>query len=223
MLDTHSQDAVNAGVWLAYYHWLDPIYSGKEQADYMLKAVNRYPYKAIAVDIEQWWSDWGAWEDWRYCTNPLEKAALYELIPTLTPAKINSCAAAFVHRVKEVRPDIQVIIYTRASYIIEYCKLLMSWISAYPIWYAYYPFSGEAITTSWQDFLERWIPQTEPKFPRGYPIDLQNWYLWQFTGDKFTLPGCTSKLDINYWKRPDVPHIAPKTQWWEKWRKWWLR
>lgn len=201
MAYTHADAAIKAGVWLGFYHWLDPIYSGKAQAEYMLKAINRYPYKAIAVDLEQWWSNWDAWYDAR------NKVIAWSEVPILTPTKINSCVAAFINYVKTARPDIDIYIYTRPSYIMEYCRLLYPWIGQYKLWYATYPFKTDPpVTCSWDLFRLAYMPAvTDIKYPSGYPDHLRRWDMWQFTGDKFTLPGFHSKMDINLRKSPDMP------------------
>lgn len=211
MMETHAIAADKARVWLGFYHWLDPIYSGKEQAEYMLKAINRFPYRAIAVDLEQWWSDWDPWNAWRLEKDKVEKARLYTLIPKLSPTKINSCLAAFIKYAQTTVPNIDIIIYTRPTYIIEYCQLLYSWIGDYKLWYAYYPYASGAVTCSWDTFRLAWLPAAvDVKYPRGYPDHLKRWDMWQFTGDKFTLPGFHSKMDINYRISPDMPkHIKP--------------
>jgi hypothetical protein len=60
---------------------------------------------------------------------------------------------------------------------------------------AHYPYNSSTIRTTWQDFKTNYKPSiNSPALPTGST----KWKFWQFTGDKFILPGCESLLDINY-------------------------
>jgi hypothetical protein len=83
-------------------------------------------------------------------------------------------------------------------------------IAGYPDWQsefkfslAEYPYSTEAVTCSWADLKAKWLPAVRlPRLADG--IIGSQVADWQFSGDKFVLPGITTslglpcKVDLNY-------------------------
>ena len=48
----------NAGCILGGTHWVDPIQSAANQAEYFLYQINKWHPSVLLYDVEQWWSDW---------------------------------------------------------------------------------------------------------------------------------------------------------------------
>lgn len=177
LLAPNADGALKAGMVIAFYHWHDPISDPNKSADLFLSAVNKYgTYSALALDVEQHWSDWNDQ------ANPNK---------FLTPARISSTAQSII---KTFPPTCPHIVYTRTSFINEHAKPMLNWISKYPLWLAQYPFKRGRVITNWEDFRAAYMPRViNPTIPAG----CTNLKLWQFTGDKFILPGASSPIDFN--------------------------
>ena len=48
----------NAGCILGGTHWVDPIQSAANQAEYFLYQINKWHPSILLYDVEQWWADW---------------------------------------------------------------------------------------------------------------------------------------------------------------------
>ena len=192
-IDSHFQAAQKAGMMIGFYHWHDPSKWDASQADYYLSTVEQYKYHFTCLDVEQFWSDWSTW--------PRSPQVGF------TPNRISESARTIANRLKEqtARP---VVIYTRPTFIMDYASPMLEWINDFPVWYATYPFKAGGESLSWEEFALR-LPdptRTGPFFPTRFPAIKRTWLFWQFTGDKFTLPGCASALDVNYFNG-DLPAL----------------
>lgn len=81
-------------------------------------------------------------------------------------------------------------IYSRASWISAFAKPMYSWMFNYETWLASWPFAKGAITTSWESLISYWAPKKfSPYFTTDWPADKKNLSAWQWSGDKFIVPG----------------------------------
>lgn len=195
-------DAHKVGKWVGLFHWNDPLVDPVMQAEYFLKTANKYEYNALAVDVEQQWADWQEWQDGK-------------ITQLINPNRISYTSAKIIS-VLETRTAAPVVIYTRGSFIWEYARPMINWIGEKQTWYAQYPYKKGIVECTWDELKEKWIPLAkQPSWPKGYPEKCKSWNFWQFTGDKFILPGVKAKLDVNFWngtvqelwalKRGDTP------------------
>ena len=73
----------------------------------------------------------------------------------------------------------------------------------YDIWSAKYPYATGAVTTTWENLKSNLLPATTAVSSLGSP---NAWTFWQFSGDKFKLPGVfnsesmttLSAVDLNF-------------------------
>jgi GH25 family lysozyme M1 (1,4-beta-N-acetylmuramidase) len=186
----YAREAADAGMVVGAYHWCDPIDHDQLQAQHCIDTISGTPVQFIAIDIEQFWQDWEEWLRWRR-----------RLIPTITnrftPARISQNAHA-VAAILEATLDMPLLIYTRLSFISQHAPPIFNWISNHNLWLAQWPFHAGRQEISWEAFKTDILPtvptQGLPKLPEGS----QTWHFWQFTGDRFVLPGVNGKLDINF-------------------------
>lgn len=199
----HVEGARGAGMFVGAYHWFDPMLSVYDQAHLMWKQVewastNGEPGGGVsfaAVDVEQYWQDWREFE--------LRKVTKF------IPGKvISSRAREMCMRVRAYtertalepvragdRSHIPALVYTRASFVQSWAPEMSGWIGDWDLWLAMYPYSKVKVTTSWEEFRGKWLPKLEgPKLPPGG----RSWRLWQFSGDKFSLPGTGGVIDLNW-------------------------
>jgi GH25 family lysozyme M1 (1,4-beta-N-acetylmuramidase) len=184
-MQIHFQAAQRAGLITGFYHWHDPSNQDALQSDYYLNAVKGLNYSFTALDVEQYWSDWSAW--------PSSPKVGY------TPRRISDSAQTIARMIR-VQSNKPVIIYTRPTFIMDYAAPMLEWIHTFPTWYATYPYKAGLETLTWESLAAR-LPdpsRSGPFFPNRFPQDKRAWLFWQFTGDKFVLPGCNSPLDLNY-------------------------
>lgn len=105
--------------------------------------------------------------------------------------------------------------YSRSSWIMERCKPSIIKMSEYPainpwrydywVWLASWPFASGALATTWEAIADSWAPTLmSPYFVSGWPYNLKYAHMWQWSGDKFILPGITTPygvprpVDLNY-------------------------
>jgi len=200
----HHAGARAQGMTFGVYHWADPTQPDEQQLLNFCDAMDKinWDFDLVAIDVEQYWRDW-------------KEYANHHITKFLTPQEINNNAIAVVNGIAGLTEK-PVIIYTRAWFIIEYCKLLAEWMFEFPIWWAQYVYDQSDVILTWDNLIANWLPAAKnPRFPTvaqgwTYPKD---WVAWQWTGDKFILPGCHTCLDVNYIKRsflgvtpPPPPH-----------------
>lgn len=181
MMVKHVEGASKAGMIIGLYHWCDPTVNAEAQALYFMNAISGLPYKMISLDVEQQWGDWKEWSNGK-----VTKIVSPSVISQNAKSIIETCAK---------RTKAPTIIYSRASFINTYAKPAQSWLTKYPLWMAHYPYNSTTVRTTWQTLSTTNKPSiSSPALPAGST----KWTFWQFSGDKFILPGCESLLDINY-------------------------
>jgi GH25 family lysozyme M1 (1,4-beta-N-acetylmuramidase) len=182
MLNKYCADANKAGLIVGLYHWCDPIVSASSQAAYFLKAISGLTYHMISLDVEQQWADWSEWSKHKitkvFSSNQISENG--RLIAAAVKSAIKTPAA----------------VYTSSWFINEYAPTAVNWLKDYPLWLAHYPYKSGRISTTWDSFKTTNKPTiAAPSMPKG----ITQWTFWQFTGDKFILPGADSALDVNYY------------------------
>lgn len=91
-------------------------------------------------------------------------------------------------------PALPVVIYTRTSFILEHARPMLSWLGEYPLWLAQYPYlRGTPVNLNWSDLNALITTSSGPTLPPGIPT----WTFWQWSGDRFHLPGISSYPDLN--------------------------
>lgn len=180
---------------LGIYHWCDPISKSDRQADFCLKVIKQYKPDVVCPDIEQWWSDWKKWGQYRF-TNPSK-------IPKAKPEKISEDGYIFCKKAENEYPIEKIQVYTNANTVHYIAPQMQKWIGKYPLWVAQYIRGLPAVTT-WERFyqdVEPILNRTQKPIIKG----AKKLARWQFTGDLMALPGSyqdfynkrPSELDIN--------------------------
>ena len=58
----HLKAAQATGMICGVYHWMDPGCTVDAQISNLKHRLNRQEYSFLALDVEQYWSDWGEWQ-----------------------------------------------------------------------------------------------------------------------------------------------------------------
>jgi len=181
LLHAHFSGARQAGLVTGVFHWVDPTLPPTAQVDHFLKTCQGLDFDFAALDVEQHWQSWQEW-------------ARNQIVQRVPPERISRAAheAAVAVRAATDKP---VVIYTRPSFVQEYAQPMLAWLPEWPLWLAYYPYPAGKVWTNWENLVNKHLPRIPgPKLPPG----CSNWRFWQFSGDKFVLPGAVSPLDLNY-------------------------
>ena len=202
--------AIAMGLKNGVYHWTDPIEDDAGQVSNAIAAINKLKKKpfVIAVDMEQWWSDWAKWQQWR---NGLITQAE---VPALSPQRISDSNYYVATKLQGYYPGIPVIIYTSTYFILDHCLPALSWIGGFGLWIPRWPNPpAENTKTTWEDFIaNRLPPMVDPVFPSSW-TGPKSWVGWQFSGDSpagYVLPGmCGKIMDINYFKMDELGVVVP--------------
>lgn len=178
----NAQDCQENGLPVAAYHWCDPIEDAESQAWTHLEAVRGLPVRFLAVDVEQWWSNWG---DWRMA---LQRKLEWAAVRTVKRGKLGPHAEKVCSTLRKA--GYPVVLYTSRGYVTSYAPEMASWICDYPLWVAAYIQPAGKMTLDWDAFKASWLPKASqsPLLPPGAGRVVG----WQFTGDRFILPGTYS-------------------------------
>jgi GH25 family lysozyme M1 (1,4-beta-N-acetylmuramidase) len=179
---SHLKAAQAAGMLCGVYHWMDPGCAVNAQISNLEHRLKGLDYAFLALDVEQYWSDWGEWQK-----GSISKRYPGKLISDCAQA----CADAMLSKFNK-----PVLIYTRASFVKEYAPQMVEWLPNWDLWLAHYPYHPGRIHLSWEQLKKHYVPSIPaPAVPEGS----KNWRFWQFSGDKFILPGEQSALDLNFY------------------------
>jgi hypothetical protein len=95
--------------------------------------------------------------------------------------------------------------YSRATWISQYNPRMLDWMYDYMVWLASWPYASGAVTTTWEALKATWSPKIfSPYFTSTWPAEKKRADLWQFSGDKFIVPGIYTatgvprSADFNY-------------------------
>lgn len=172
------------GIDFGAYTWVDATYSAKKAYEWNMKLIDKYKVtpSSFWLDIEQYWQN-----------------GSYKIV---LPSKQISDHVQQLAALLKAALGIPIGIYTRNSYIKAYSQEMYQWISAYPLWLADWLWpSGVVELSSWDDLRSMYLPpdHTTPDIPKNCSV----WTIWQFTGDRFRMPGVynaagkQSSIDIN--------------------------
>ena len=182
LLKTHVEGAKKAGMIVGLYHWCDPLVKYAAQADFFLRTVQGLEFDLVAADVEQFWADWGEWS---------RKAITKYLAPEVISENGRNTLAYWADRIRQ--PGV---LYTRTSFVQAYARPMLNWMGRVALWMAHYPYNSTRLSTSWAQFKTVHKPAISgPTMPAGFAAN--SWRFWQFTGDKFVLPGCSGAIDVN--------------------------
>jgi len=191
--------AKDNGFIVGAYHWTDPIYNAAAQAHVMAQTEALPEVDFTADDFEQWWNNWAKWYDGIAGRIPMSE------VPKFDPYKLGAYLGLFNDEAKKilVKPHVT---YTSNWFISGYTKNASASINDFKLWSASYPYPRGYITLTWEEFLSKHLPAEgiKPVVPKG--STLENILFWQFTGDRFILPGVwsdvagtrPSALDVNF-------------------------
>lgn len=191
----HSQKVHEVGQQLGSYYWVDPIHDGRQQAEHYRSLIQELGPVIVAGDIEQWWADWDLWYQFRMGKIP-ESA-----VPKLSLKRINTVSSVFMHDLKNM--GYNPLFYTSNGHMIQWGKLMFDWINEFYIWLAQYSATGGSyakVDCSWEDFKAKYLPKGQPQLAKG--LKQENLVIWQWTGDRFTLPYHDGRIDFNYIVNP---------------------
>lgn len=202
---SHAQGAARTGRRVHLYYWDDPIEDAIGQAKHYLSIVDtihalKIRVWSVSVDVEQWWADWAKWLKYK-------NTAQENLIPVLSPQKISDHGQQVVEYM-EAHTSIKVIVYTANWFITSYCKPMLEWLPTKYLWLAKYIGNKTVVTTTWDKLyaLQPAVNQV-PALPAGCSLDML--IFWQWTGDKYKVPGVWSILlvrliavDMNAYRGP---------------------
>jgi GH25 family lysozyme M1 (1,4-beta-N-acetylmuramidase) len=177
----HVQEAKAAGLVVGAYHWCDPSNDDLAQAKNFLSTIQNQPVGFLAVDMEQYWQVWAEFYD--------------RNITTIISGKRISENAYRVASYLRKYSGLPVLIYTRASFVYFRAPQAVEWLSKFPLWLAHYPYSRDRVTTTWIDLKKYHLPKLIGPL---MPPNCNSWVFWQFSGDKFRLPGTNGLIDLNY-------------------------
>ncbi|MFA5835439.1 MAG: GH25 family lysozyme [Bellilinea sp.] len=196
LLRTHFSGARDAGMVTGVFHWVDPTEAARQQVDHFLETCSGLDYDFAALDVEQQWQSWQEW-------------AVQKIVHIIPPERISAHAR---ETAETLRASIakQVVIYTRTSFVQDYARPMQTWLPEWPLWLAYYPYPRGRVTVSWEDLFKKYSPRIAgPRLPQG----CKDWRFWQFSGDRFVLPGAASPLDLNSFNGDEAMLRA----WLEEW------
>jgi hypothetical protein len=188
---THLAGAEAAGLSVIIYHWNDPLVSAVKQVEFLKSVLAPHKnIRAVFIDQEQYWADWAYWNKCRQENRPYDG-------PLIDPQQISDTGA---YLCKSMSSIYSTGVYTNAYFVLDYSPETGEWLSNYINWWAYWPYDRTAHITTWEDFFQYHLPViNDPVFPKVWPYTPQ-WDVWQITGEKFTLPYCSGKVDVNILK-----------------------
>lgn len=81
-------------------------------------------------------------------------------------------------------------IYSRATWISQFVPQLTNWMYDYNVWLASWPYAVGAVNASWDELMDTWAPKIfSPYFTLDWPANKKRADAWQWSGDKFIVPG----------------------------------
>jgi lysozyme len=181
LLRSHFFKAKEVDLLVGAYHWCDPTMKPDDQVENFFEAMDGMAFDFLALDVEQYWQSWQEWLEGK-------------ITRFVKPDTISSVALSMAREIR-TRSSIPLLLYTRKSFILDYARPMLQWIADWPLWLAYYPYASGRKAVSWETLVQDCLPKVVgPSLPEG----CMDWTFWQFSGDKFILPGATTALDLDY-------------------------
>ncbi len=188
----HLRGASSAGLMTGVYHWVDPLCEDGSQVEHLLNGCQGLPYQMVCLDVEQFWADWSAWPRITVKAGGSRKKKKKPLY--LSAERISQSARHMAEQLHAALPGTPVVIYTRTSFILEHARPMLTWLGQYPLWLAQYPYlRGTPADLNWSDLNALLSTTFRPNLPPG----IKAWTFWQWSGDRFRLPGLSSHPDLN--------------------------
>lgn len=160
---------------------------------------------ALFIDVERWWWSYSEWLQYKRGTLPKEKVKL------LPAAWITFSYQDLIDKLERLKlqgnfPDIEIIPYSARWFIDGYTKSNgfssfenLVTVRKQKTWVAQYYFGSGSVQTTFKEIRERYLPPDTFK-PNTFGNDPKGWTLWQFSGDRFTVPSIQGSLDLNFFK-----------------------
>jgi GH25 family lysozyme M1 (1,4-beta-N-acetylmuramidase) len=181
--DVHINGCRKVGILVGGYHWADPLANDQSQLDYFLSELNLWKIKAACIDVEQYWADWNEFNNRLPITKFLDPTRISQNAYNLHTGVMNN--------------GLNGVIYSRETFIESYAKPIKLWIPPLKSWWAYWywdPATGR-IKTTWEYLKSSLYPRISAPFTK---INA-GWRFWQWSGDKFILPGTGGNpIDLNF-------------------------
>lgn len=183
----HVTKAVDAGFdHIGLYSFLRPDQDLKAQIDVLRSQLNAVQFIRFgASDQEQ------------------HGHTYLNLPPYYSPEKLSSLGYQHVEALSTL--GLKQAIYTRTTWVDSYAKPAYKWMQDYTCWLASWPYKSGVVYTDWQTLKDVYAPTSFAPYrsqeSKKYALDVD---LWQWSGDKFTLPGIygasgqLSAVDLNY-------------------------
>lgn len=188
----HVSSARAAGLHIGLYHWIDPLNDGSGQAANFLKRIDELQPEFVAGDLEQWWADWDLWSKYRTGDLPLEE------VPYVSREQVNRSAHDFFNRLKS-SISLPILCYSSPQFINDRGRLVKNWLSEIQFWLALWKHPKRIVRCSWPE-LSTYFPSDPPEIPTGFPSPA----IWQWSGDRFLLPGIKGAIDLNFIIQPET-------------------
>jgi lysozyme len=182
----HITGAQAHGLEVGAYHWHDPTEPYEPQLDNLMRTVRpESGVSFIAIDVEQYWT----WNE--YYAAHRENRVIKQNVHGLA---ISEGAYKLVRSVS-LRYDLPVMVYTRTSFIKDRAPQMLGWVTNFPLWLAAWPYARGKVKVTWEELRGKWLPKSSPTLPKG----AEHYTFWQWSGDKFILPGLYgSTVDLNW-------------------------
>lgn len=187
----HLSTARAAGLHIGLYHWIDPLHDGAAQAIRYKGFIDEFQPEFIAGDLEQWWADWDLW--WQYNNGKLG----IDDVPRVSPEQINRVTRDFYEHLSMLTAIPQVL-YSSIGYMKDRGRLLKPWLHEINFWIALWVQPRKTVRCTWDD-LRRYYPPSAPNLPSDLPDPV----IWQWSGDRFLLPGIKGAIDLNFILKPE--------------------
>ena len=166
-LTTHLTHAQNAGIPIGFYHWFDPTVSIDRQIDFFISLAKRYKPALLALDFEQWWTDWDAWQQ------AINGKLPWDEVPSFPPNILSVRYRSAWNRLVAAALPAKLIIYTGTWFINQWCPQMDSWLPMANAWIASYI---PGMFQSWAALHSAADNLTFPSHSNLHTVPL-----WQFT------------------------------------------
>ncbi len=178
----HLEGAKAAGMVTGVYHWCDPTHYDGPQLENFAKSTENLEFNFAAADVEQYWADWQEYFD--------KKVTKF-----VSPKRISENGLSMAQGMQKVTGK-RTLIYTRATFVLGFAWPMLNWLSGWDLWLAHYPYPKARVSMSWAELIARNLPTLKaPDLPDG----CKHWKFWQFSGDRFVLPGAGGiAIDLNF-------------------------
>ncbi len=174
----HFTQAAAMGIIVGAYHWCDPTNDSESQAERFLDVIGNQPINFMAIVIEQYWQDWDEWRESRSRGESKTK----KIVP---PDEISDSSSRIASYLSQ-NSGLPLLVYLRVQFLQTYAAPVINWLPHYKLWLADIPEETSEVTTTWPEFATWYYPtKSGPELPAG----CHNWTMWQFTNNRFLLPG----------------------------------